>query len=635
MKTAVACDECRQSKVKCFNDGSAEAACRRCEGLGRKCVYNVKWKQRPSETPKSFRNVSKALLRAKPVKKAEVKCYVPERQDILDAIEAFFATQYQGIFPFIHKPTFVKFFKSPAFNPATYLEEDSKDGPDPLVLIAMLGLSARLCPPLVQKYGGFNEDDPEPFYPSKPMAGEERSPQAASKYFGWHARRMLQNEFDRPGLSRVQAFAMLSSHEWGERNAARGYMYISIASRMALVLGLGSSSDKSEPSSVSANISLEVKRRTLWGCYMMDHCISSGRNRVPSIRVDEISIPMPASEDRFLFGSSNNDEMTYHQAMEAIKMGNARLTRQLSLEGCKIIFFEIWARIAKWVGEVGGRKEAAAPWQDQSTYFAIMREINLVEMAFPAHIRFSKDNMEAHIANNTAGTYGYMHCMVYLCKIFLNREYLYLRPQTAPTGWWAELFKTLVTSADNCVELISSLNAVNQMVVAPFTGFIAFTLVGINLYMGSFPPALFRENFAPFLDPTNVLRNPLTGDFTDQFKQERYEMVSKSIEILDTWNKVWSIAHNWMALTKNLSHSFSGMPMESNEKFKDYGQWDIGDDEEPTTHNPPETISSLNNSHAADVVPDLEFLNNVDMNLLIPGWNDVMSNDLVPFTNFT
>lgn len=666
MRSSVACDECRRSKVKCFNDDSDDSTCRRCKGLGKKCVYDVKWKQRKSFIGRSRDRITTARapkivaknqidasvsrtpthIESKP-ETGEIKCQIPERNDILEAIETFFATQYYGIFPFIHKPTFVNYFKSAEFDSNTYLDlsddyTNTSRAPDPLVLVAMLALSARLCKPLVDKYGGFDEDNPTAdFRPKLPTSSDtRRSPQAASKYFGWHARRMLQNEFDRPGLQKVQAFAMLSSHEWGERNAARGYMYISIASRMALVLGLGSSFNSPNTESQqsrNSNINLEIKRRTLWGCYMMDHCISSGRNRVPSIRVEEISIPMPCSEDKFLFGTNSTTVMNYHQALEAVNSGNLELTDQLSVEGCKIIFFELWAKIAKWVGEVGGRKEPAAPWNENSTYSIIMNQILRLEQHFPADLKYSKDNIEAHIANNTGGTFGYLHCLVFLCKIFLNREYLYLRPHSAPAGWWSELFKTLVHSTDNCAEMISSLISVNQMVVAPFTGFVAFTLVGINLYLGSFPWDLFKqENYSmPYINPKEVLRGPVKDEFTAQFKQERYEMTSKSIDILDTWNRVWSIAHNWMDLTNNLARSFPGISMESNEKFKDYGNWDIHDEDEFDTSKLTTAPAIAAATYNENEVVDLEFLNNVDMNLLIPGWNDVMSNDLFSFTNIS
>ena len=88
----------------------------------------------------------------------------------------------------------------------------------------------------------------------------------ASKYFGWHARKLLR--FDEPSIERVQALCILSSHEWGEGNASRSYMYVGIAARMALILGLDDEPKPEAGLSDTENfIRMEMKRRNVVSVY--------------------------------------------------------------------------------------------------------------------------------------------------------------------------------------------------------------------------------------------------------------------------------------------------------------------------------------------------------------------------------
>lgn len=474
----------------------------------------------------------------------------------------------------------IAFLKSNEFNPETYIKEynhkyfkanfsNSLKYPDPIILLAILGLCSRLHPILSSIYGRFSEtEEPEYFAPDTPycktvngnirdcntndndsnlnVAHEVDSldyASNASNYFGWHARSLLKDVFDSPTIQRIQSLTLLSSHEWGEGNTSRSYLYIGIAARMALVLGLGDEKNLfadddniGEGDDVSKHISIECKRRTLWSVYMMDRCNSSGRERSPAIRLEEIRIKLPCAEDDFIFGNDSNAQ-TYVEMISSIQDKNTQELNKVSFYGFTIVLFEIWSKIAKWVGEIGGKYEIKPPWDLHSTFANLSDELGSFQSALPRHLIYNSFNLEAHISQGSGPNFGYLHGLSFLCRIFLNREYLFCHPDSFTFHWWRNSVKNLMDSVEKLSALIDSLKLRDLMVIAPFTGFELFTAAITGLYFYAFPSNILMKNY-PFIanqadsvDPEEVLN-----------MKEKFKIMSlDNIEGLRTWSNVWGL----------------------------------------------------------------------------------------------
>jgi len=574
-RTSVACFNCRKSKIRCFNKGDG-TPCDRCKKSKLECKYLFTGRQlqKTSKSKKKVKkNTEKALLNASPpgypyaFSTNITPVVMPDKSLWLEIADIFFKNQYQGIFPFIHKPSFYSFLRSKEFNPSTYLTDyynglQSKEGsiirwPDPIVLLGILALCARLHPTLVRRYGSFNEDDnPHLYKPTLNTNGscdndaKEYSPHSASKYFGWHARMLLQNVFDRPTVQRIQALTMLSSHEWGEKNVARSFSYIGIAARMSLLLGLGERKslcyterkDNNEDPKQSF-ILQEVKRRTLWSVYMMDRCISSGRNRSSAIRVEDIKISLPCSDRDFAFGSSV-DCMTFNQLRDHLNSEVHDCELEKATSTTFIIFaFELWAQIAKWFGEGGARNDTLDPWLPNSVYSKFSSQLDTIHDFLPSNLQYNSINLDAHIADNTAGSFGYLHSLLFLCRTFLNREYLYLCPKKPQKSWWFKCIDDLISSIKMCSMLISTLSSLNLMVVAPFTGFQIFTSGGTSLYLASFSSDIFEY----YIKSHGFSRN--------DFK----EISLQNARLLRHWGDVWTLANCWVVYINQMRKAFARM----------------------------------------------------------------------------
>ncbi len=770
MRTSLACDICRSSKLRCKNnsDISKPQTCERCQKLNLKCYYTpkpsqikkIKNKQDPSKSIKtsskrkssSSSSIGKESSQPNSKRKTNPnhetnginesipECILPEKKILFEIAQIFFENQYKGTFPFIHKKYFLRFLNSKKFNPETYFNDyltllvndyDSDDSisilnwPDPIILLGVLALCARFHPILVHRYGKFSEqNNPHQFIPDKSPFPEGASnngegillhsligginstsfkysntqhlpkvkiPSGASNYFGWHARCRFMRQFDKPSIQRVQALIMLTSHEWGEANVPRSYMYIGIASRMASVLGLvspnsvcyryreieqendtsketyfGSPFTTSTISSVNSNgtsqqhefILAEAKRRTLWSVYMMDRCISSGKDRSPAIKIDDIKIPTPCTESDFTNGNSVRT-LTFNEAREVLDKKDLNKISTISCHGYILLTFEIWAKIAKWVGEIGGRKEVYPPWDYKSKYYILSQELDQIEFSLSEKYQLDSRTIEQLQHKNDFekwrnsqssetnemslfGSCGYLHCLILLCRIFLNREYFFLNPdyynylnhnKNYDSKWWGKSTSLLLKAARKLSDLISTLTSISAMVIAPLTGFELFTVAGVNLYFSYFPSHLLERHI--ILDGVNNDDMQLKKLTVEKIKREAIELANSNINLLETrWSNIWSLAISWVKLTKRtniimpqvIGNESSVKKNELKMALQNYGSGEIHDADE-------EIIKIKKEKHEL-LIKSLDVLNNpTGTNPNSPGFHFSINNILSSTTS--
>lgn len=533
-------------------------------------------------------------------------------------MEVFFANQYQGIFPFIHKPSFMDFLQADSFNPESYISgytswaksEPYESGvlyPEPVLLLSILALCSRLHHGISLAYGKFLEEvSPETFVPDA-IVWENSAPRIlsidvvcasnASNYFGWHARRLLKNVFDSPTVQRIQAFTLLSSHEWGQGNNSRSFLYIGIAARMSLVLGLGNEAGEQEDKIDDLNISqivAESKRRTIWSVYMMDRCNSSGRHRTPAIRIDDIRISLPAPESDFLFGNRNMS-LTYRRLKERLRSSTGNLSHEVSLVGFTIMTFEIWGRIAKWVGEVGAKYETDFPWLPESTFYELSRSLDRVEELLPLNFKLSLFNLKMHIQLGTATHFGYFHGLLLTCRIFLNREYLFSNPSSFPEGWWKNLVLQLLKALEQTSSMMETLRSKNMMVIAPFTGFEVFTCIVTAFYFCVFPNEILLENI-----PVQEYGIHGTLEEVAAWKFKYKKLALRCLEMLSSWAMAWELGRKWQKLSVKLGVLFGQLAQSGSSEFNSdllrHSMQDYGSSEDLEVYLPSREVTLHNKS---------------------------------------
>jgi Fungal specific transcription factor domain/Fungal Zn(2)-Cys(6) binuclear cluster domain len=599
MRSNRACERCRSRKVKCINDGSNQQPCRDCASLDLKCVYvpigkqglfrsgrvtkPTSWKPNTLIFPSVIPRAAKVLTGDETDR---VRCKIPSKKILIEAGEIFFKNQYQGIFPFIHKPTFTSTLQSSEFNLQAYMQQSDFNQypvplafPEPIVILAMLALCARFHSDLIQQYGDFDESRPHEIGRSR----STRDGPSASKYFGWHARQMLLDDFDRPSIQRIQALVMLSSHEWGECNVARSFMYVGIASRMALIMGLGYNEGPGYNNEVVMDsgdiqgmdfVMKEMGRRTIWSCFMMDRCIASGRRRSPSLLVGDIQIALPCIENDFYFGFSSGG-LTYRNLLDIVE-GRKSPRKPVSHFAFTILLFELWHDIARWTGERDVRKDSELPWDPLSQFFRLSSRLDNWSQ-LPNELKWSQRNLHAHVASQSAGSFGYLNSMYFLCRIFLNREYMFLRPRNCPAGWWKNNMTQLIGATSEGLKLISAMASMDVAVIAPFTGFEVFTFTGMSSYLNAYL-------FDPHVNSISNVLSLLGLEQSGTLKTELPDLYKVGQSLLRKWKLSWGIATVWEKMLSKI-HTDLASALETGsfpQEVKDYGRGEVFNDEYST-----------------------------------------------------
>ncbi|KAI5280582.1 hypothetical protein KEM54_003634, partial [Ascosphaera aggregata] len=190
-----------------------------------------------------------------------------------------------------------------------------------LVLIGVLALTARFHAPLI-KYHAIAASGSETY--SHALFASEVYASKLRSYFAGPA----SLDLSKPVMSRVQALLMLSLHEWGMCRGKQAWMYTGMAIRMALASDLshedaedtsfqlpqgnaGSKATTEESMNDGASsssegneavIDREIRRRTIWACFMLDRLLACGsRQRPRMLKVRDINIQLP-SDNAFMFG---------------------------------------------------------------------------------------------------------------------------------------------------------------------------------------------------------------------------------------------------------------------------------------------------------------------------------------------
>lgn len=617
-RSSIACEFCRNSKIKCKNSGD-NSKCERCLRLGRlNCIYR----------PKGYQQVKRSLkLKEDGVIVNKNKCEnnyyslnikLPPKFLILKVINIFFSNQYNGIFQFIHKQKYLNYYKSIDKIDKKYLSlTDSKTEYDPILLLAILSICSRFEPSMCEIYGLFNENaNPETFEPNFNLLESVKSNDSqkeynTSNYFGYYSREIIKDFFDKPTIQRIQALTILSSHEWGNCNASRSYLYNGISVRMAIILGLNNPnslvyrkvSSDSSLSVVDKAIKLESYRRTMWSVYMMDRANASGRNKTFAIRIEDIQIPLPCLEYEFLNGIQKK-YLNYDKSLELLISNNYNHENNYSISfiGFQIFFFELWTKISKWCNESTKESDLL---NKNSNFNKLVNDLNLLESKLPTEFKFSIENLTNNIKFNTIEQFGYLHCLIFLSKIFLYREIFYLikikeNNESINLNEWWEYTKLLLKTVQKSSNLIKTLKSIKLIVEAPFLTFQIFTNSMVCLYF-----VAFSKDFK------NLKYN---SKKIDELKIEFKKLGETNIELLN--NNDWKLGEKYYLITKELDKNNLKNYIiidKLKNKIHDYGETENEDDEKD------ESIDT----NITELIQEFgyEDWENFDMNNMLPGWN--------------
>jgi hypothetical protein len=465
---------------------------------------------------------------------------------VWDELYEIFKLHFSTEMPFLHPPSFRNRVRQASFPRDPSITTSGLEN-GRVLLLGVLTLTARFHPDLVAHHSP-NQDDP--------LAASEYYATALETEFG-PAIRNLTN----PSLESIQALLILGLYEWGQTRGLSAWLYVGLAVRLAQSMGLAyeddpdnwflnaSSQNQSKDGTFNPSaspcedvIEKEVRRRTLWSCFIMDRMLAAGRYRPIMMSVDGLRVQLPCSDDQFVFvrhvqtGFLNSDWLKLTSAQHCASVNDdGMLSRYIRL-------VEIFGRFSEWKYAGGRKTERLPPWHESTEFFKLRRELHAFHDSLPSDLTWTEANLLAYIEKGNVTTYASLHTLYSICLVMLHKEYIPFIPLRCkkpsgpldepifseatfdiPPGFWEASAKEIMIASRDIIDIVSICRDNNALPESPQICFAVWQAAFFCVYTTYFPQ----------MDTAQHLLNQEVGDlrkdegFLGQTKKILSDMVPR------------------------------------------------------------------------------------------------------------
>ncbi|PHH55449.1 putative transcriptional regulatory protein [Ceratocystis fimbriata CBS 114723] len=300
------------------------------------------------------------------------------------------------------------------------------------------------------------------------------------------ARDIVTKRYEWPNITTLICLILLGLHEFGTCHGGRSWALGGQAMRMAYALQLHRDLDH-DPNGDKPQLSFidrEIRRRTMWACFLMDRFNSSGTDRPMFIREESIKIPLPVKERCFQLDVPASTQTLKGDlpSPSAVSDGDTSVNMGVSAYTVRVI--ALWGRIITYVN-LGGKAEDIHPiFSPDSGYAGLSKEAEDILANLPESLRYSPENIQLHRSENMANQFIFMHIAIQQNILFLSRILLGKPPSPEAAAQTPRSFVTRVgekafVAASHISQLLK--DADSHFVSAPFAGYCAFSSSTIHI----------------------------------------------------------------------------------------------------------------------------------------------------------
>lgn len=364
--------------------------------------------------------------------------------------EVYFDYVYGQSYPLLHKPSFMRKLASGSV--------------PPVLILAICAISAR--------FSTHPQLRTEPCF----LRGDN---------WGERAREISLKRYDSPNITILIVYLLLGLHEFGTCQGGRSWMFGGMAQRMAYALQLHKELEY-DPNATDADrkpLSLtdrEIRRRTMWSCFLMDRFNSSGTDRPLFVHEQYIEVQLPVKEHLYVHEIRAPTENLEGNVPNPVPPDSGQLAsprENMGVAAYTIRLVCIWGKLVKYMNLGGKERESEPMWSPKSTFFGIRKEAWDFKEALPEMLIYSPENLKSHAIGKTANQFLYIHILYQQIILFMHRFSLPSRagsrpPKDMPHDFLKESGRTALDAANQISILINE--AMDHNVVAPFAGYSAF-----------------------------------------------------------------------------------------------------------------------------------------------------------------
>ena len=385
---------------------------------------------------------------------------LPDREIQEHLAEVFFDYLYCQSYPLLHKPSFMR--------------KLAQGSVPPVLTLAVCAISARFSNhPTVRTEPAF-------------LRGES---------WASAARDIALRRYDTPNITILIVYLILGLHEFGTCQGGRSWMFGGMAQRMAYALQLHKDLDHdprgraTDEKSELTFTDREIRRRTMWSCFLMDRFNSSGTDRPIFVGEQYILAQLPIKESYFqmeITGPTEDLEGNVPNpvAEESGQMANAK--DNMGVTAYLIRLVAIWGKLIKYLNLGGKERDEHAMWAEESQFQGIKQAAREWKESLPESMRNTPENLQTQASEKTANQFIFLHIVANQITLFMNRFALPTPgsrpkfPKDMPQDFISEASRAAHDAANQISALIH--DAMDHHVVAPFAGYCAFFSSTVHIY---------------------------------------------------------------------------------------------------------------------------------------------------------
>ncbi|CZR54351.1 related to nitrate assimilation regulatory protein nirA [Phialocephala subalpina] len=374
--------------------------------------------------------------------------------------EVFFENVYGQTYHLLHKPSFMRKLKAGTV--------------PPVLILAVSAVSARFSThPKLNTTPAF-------------LRGEE---------WACEARKIVTNRYDWPNITILTCLLILGLHEFGTCQGGRSWAFGGHAVRMAYALQLHRDLDydplKRNGTAELSFIDREIRRRTMWACFLMDRFMSAGVDRPTFIKEETIKVQLPIREKYFQLDMPGPTENLKGEVPHPLSPGAGQLSDardNMGVAAFMVRSIALWGRIINYLNLGGSDEDPHPTWHHDSVYASLLSQTEAFNDTLPDSLKYNKENLHTHETEGLANQFLFLHISIQQNILFMNRFSTPGQKGEAGNRPSSDVPKEFVTKAGT--KAFEAANKVSELlhdgeshfITAPFTGYCAFLASTVHVF---------------------------------------------------------------------------------------------------------------------------------------------------------
>ncbi|KAI5868067.1 zinc finger transcription factor 1 [Durotheca rogersii] len=370
--------------------------------------------------------------------------------------DVYFENIYGQAYHLLHKPSFMRKLKAGTL--------------PPVLILSVCAVSARFS--THPKFSTANNF----------LRGEE---------WAAPAREIVMRRYEWPNITILTCLLLLGLHEFGTCHGGRSWSLGGQAIRMAFALQLHKDLEydpmRVNPTKQLSFIDREIRRRTMWACFLMDRFNSSGTDRPMFVKEETVKIQLPIKEKLFQLDMPGPTEDLQGQIPHPVPPDEGQLSNakdNMGVAAYMVRSIALWGRIINFLNQGGKDLDERPMWESDSEYSRLLKQAEDFVENLPDGLKYSAENLHLHQTEGMANQFLFLHISIQQNVLFMNRFAV-----SSPGGLLnTDVPKTFITqagakafaAANRISELLK--DAEHYMIGAPFVGYCAFLSSTVHIF---------------------------------------------------------------------------------------------------------------------------------------------------------